>query len=34
MEINIGLELLNDLSKQQPDEIRHLVERGKLRKRY
>ena len=31
---NIGLELLNDLSKQPPDEIKLLVEREKLKKRY
>ena len=34
MEINSGLELLNDLSKQQLDEIRLLVEREKSRERY
>ena len=34
MEINSGLEWLNNLSKQKPDEIRLLVEREKLGKRY
>ena len=31
---NCGLELLRDLSKEQPDEIKLLVEREKLRKKY
>ena len=34
MGIKSGLELLNDSSQQQPDEIRLLVEREKLRKWY
>ena len=34
MEINSDLELLNDSSKQQLDEIRLLVEREKSRERY
>ena len=34
MEINSGFELMNDLFKQQLDEIRLLVEREKLRKWY